>query len=109
MAKKQQVARQMQYPEPPSGIPKQSGNQGYPEPTGGPIQYGLNLSSHNTTYPQPNSPSAPDQTSTAPPGIFPGPEAYRPNIAGNPTGASVSIPGVIHGDEPPNLSSNDVD
>jgi hypothetical protein len=103
MAKKPTATRAM--PEPPTGSPGQG--QGlpsvpYPEPTGGPINNGLQATSHNhSTYPQPNSANQPDTSSSAGPGVVPGPEAYRPNLAGNTLNTSATNPGVTKGTEPP--------
>ena len=103
MARKQpakQASRAL--PSPPTGQPKPAGYT-YPEPTGGPINLGLGATSHSgSNYPQPNSANAPDPSSTAPPGSFPGPEAYRPSLAGAALPASVVNPGVNPDiDDPP--------
>lgn len=72
-------------------------SRAYPEPTGGPIDKGLDKTSHKgSTYPQPNSANSPDPSSTAPPGVVPGPGAYSVNLAGAPPENQVSVknPGV---------------
>ncbi len=96
-------------PEPPTGQPGQG--QGltstpYPEPQTGGYTLGLNATSHNhSTYPQPNSANQPDTSSSAGPGPVPGPEAYRPPLAGNTLSPSVENPGIQDGDEPPDYPS----
>lgn len=89
-------------PEPPTGQPKPAGYT-YPEPTGGPINNGLGATSHNgSNYPQPNNANNPDPASAAPPAPVPGPEAYRPSLAGNALSPSMSNPGVdVDADDPP--------
>jgi hypothetical protein len=84
-------------PTPPTGQSGQGqglGPTSYPEPTGGPINYGLQATSHNkSNYPQPNSANQPDPASSAPPSAaVPGPQAYRPSLAGNTLSPSVVNP-----------------
>jgi hypothetical protein len=92
-------------PEPPTGQPGQGqglGSSSYPEPQTGGYTLGLNLSSHTgSNYPQPNSANQPDTSSAAGPAPVPGPEAYRPSLAGNMLSPSVENPGIQDGDEPP--------
>lgn len=106
MAKKSPKQAARALPSPPTGQPKQTGNQGYPAPQTGGYTLGLTNTSHvGSSYPQPNSANQPDPASTAPPAGTPGPEAYRPNIAGNAPPASMSNPGIQDGDEPPDYPS----
>lgn len=100
MAKKKPTSQRQgsrALPTPPTGQPGQGqslGPSSYPEPTGGPINYGLQATSHNkSNYPQPNSANQPDQSSSAPSAPVPGPEAYRPSLAGNTLTPSVVNPG----------------
>ena len=82
----------MAYPEPNSGRPKPT--QGpYPEPKGGPINFGLDATTHKgSNYPQPNSAGLPG--TDAPPGVQPAQTQPVP-IAGAPVGpASTGNPGV---------------
>lgn len=111
MAKNQPAKRQAQrasslaYPKPPLGQGAPAAG-GYPPPQTGGYMLGLNTTSHNgSNYPQPNSANQPDPSSMAPPAGTPGPEAYRPNIAGNVLAPSQGNPGVVTGDELPDYPS----
>lgn len=91
--KKATVARAL--PSPPTGQGGQGqglGPDNYPPPKTGGYTLGLNQTSHNLSYPQPNSANQPDTSSTAPPAPVPGPEAYRPSLAGNALSPSVTNP-----------------
>jgi hypothetical protein len=101
-------ASSLGYPSPPLGQGGQGTppGQGYGPPATGGYTLGLNTTSHNgSSYPQPNSANQPDTSSNAGPAPVPGPEAYRPSIAGNAPAASMDNPGVVTGDEPPDYPS----
>jgi hypothetical protein len=83
-------------PEPPLGQGGQGQSLGpdtYPAPATGSYTLGLTTTSHNhSVYPQPNSANQPDTSSLASAAPVPGPEAYRPSLAGNALSPSVVNP-----------------
>jgi len=89
------------YPEPNSGGGDNT-QPAYPEPLGGPVNTGLDSTTHNVKYPQPNSANLPG--TDAPAGVVPGADAYKPSLSGNAPRNPVSTgnPGVKPGGMPPN-------